>query len=103
VIERDVCQAVAVESYEGPAVIRQADEDIAIAWCAVDAVRPPTAGFFGGGRFSHPTRVHVEPGDALLILPTGERAVVSIKDVSSDHGTRGWFTGSGEPPVIPPE
>jgi hypothetical protein len=91
-----------VESYEGPAVIRQADEDITIAWLMYDTAEPATLrqGFWGG-RFTHPAAVHIAPGDAVLVLPTGETAEIRIQEISFGHGTHGWFAGSGPPPEMP--
>jgi hypothetical protein len=91
-----------VESYEGPAVIRQANEDVAVTWLMYDTAEPPTLrqGFWGG-RFTHPAAVHIAPGDAVLVLPTGETAEIRIQEISFGHGTHGWFAGSGPPPEMP--
>jgi len=94
-----------VDSYNGPAVLREGDADVEVGRLAFSTFQPGEFAQPGWrGQFDDPTPEHaLEPGEALLILPSGEQGNIIITEysyrlVGAGYGT---FDGTGPPPSLP--
>jgi hypothetical protein len=82
-----------ITSYEGPATIRQGDQDFAVA-CGFAVRAPGREDGSWSGRFTEADG-RITPDEADLILPGGETGRIAISHVA---GTGGIFMGVGVPP-----
>ena len=87
---------VTVTRYEGRATIRQGKQDVGVE--CVFTVRPPrdTKGSWYGR--SRTVRPSLPPGEAVLVLPSGESGQIIIDYVNELSGASGTFTGAQGPP-----
>ncbi len=82
-----------VTSYEGPATIRQGDQDFAVQ-CGFSVRAPGREQGSWSGRFTDADG-GIKPDEAELILPGGEIGRIAISHVV---GTGGLFLGLRTPP-----
>ena len=84
---------VPVTSYEGPATIRQGEQDFAVQ-CGFSVRAPGREQGSWSGSFTDADG-RIKPDEADLILPGGETGRIAIDHVA---GTGGIFMGLNTPP-----
>lgn len=91
-----------MDTYDGPAVFRQGGADVEVGRCTYETTGGGLARWHG--QFEDPMPEHIlEPGEALLILPSGAEGEINITEYQyrlTGDG-RGTFIGTGARPSLP--